>query len=89
MIATKLSVREIATATGFALILGTWVINIGVAAYEYRAARRLDSEYLAADDRRKIVIGKKLAERLDAGLGKKIVLASTTVGCPRWFTAAW
>lgn len=34
---------------GFAVIGGTWIINLVVAAYEARRARDLDSAYLAAD----------------------------------------
>ncbi|WP_428264442.1 cation diffusion facilitator family transporter [Haliangium sp.] len=34
---------------GFAVIVGTWGINMFVATWEYRKARQLDSAYLAAD----------------------------------------
>jgi cation diffusion facilitator family transporter len=34
---------------GFAIIIGTWVINLFVATYEHRRAVQLDSAYLAAD----------------------------------------
>lgn len=37
------------SAIGFAVIVGTWVINLFVATYEHRRATRLDSAYLAAD----------------------------------------
>lgn len=37
------------TALGFAIVLGTWAVNVFVAVYEARWARKLDSEYLAAD----------------------------------------
>ncbi len=34
---------------GFVIIIGTWIINVFVAAYEGRKAKQLDSVYLAAD----------------------------------------
>ena len=37
------------SAIGFVVIGVTWAINVGVAAYEARRARELDSAYLAAD----------------------------------------
>ena len=37
------------SAVGFAIIGGTWLINMFVATYERRRARQLDSAYLAAD----------------------------------------
>ncbi len=37
------------SAIGFAVIAGTWVVNLFVAAYEHRRARQLDSAYLEAD----------------------------------------
>jgi cation diffusion facilitator family transporter len=37
------------TVAGFAIIGGTWLVNMGVAWWEARKARELDSTYLAAD----------------------------------------
>jgi cation diffusion facilitator family transporter len=37
------------TTAGFVIIVGTWVINMFVAAYEGRKAKEYDSAYLAAD----------------------------------------
>jgi cation diffusion facilitator family transporter len=37
------------SAAGFAVILGTWAVNLFVAWYESRRARALGSDYLAAD----------------------------------------
>lgn len=37
------------SALGFAVIIGTWVVNAFVATYEHRRARELGSAYLAAD----------------------------------------
>lgn len=37
------------SALGFAVIIGTWVVNAFVASYEHRRARELASAYLSAD----------------------------------------
>jgi len=39
----------VTSAVGFAIIGGTWAVNVFVAVYEARKARQLDSAFLAAD----------------------------------------